>query len=98
MAKRHESVRYDERMNVADLHHWRLAFNNTKSSTSTISDPLAAGDTPQEPLSLNLKSEPGESSFYDLKAFVAHSGEADSGHFITCRRVPDTPANVGNCR
>jgi hypothetical protein len=87
-------------MNVADLNHWRKAFDKKKEPEpgggNADADAGGSGDAQKiEP----EKSQPEkENIFYDLKAFVAHSGDADSGHFITCRRVPDTPANVGNCR
>ncbi|XP_035708703.1 ubiquitin carboxyl-terminal hydrolase 30 homolog isoform X2 [Folsomia candida] len=83
LSKRHVFVRYDERLNAGDLHHWNLTYKNKGSGDSALP---------------SFKTETVQDLSYDLKAIVAHSGDADSGHFITCRRVPDTPANVSGCR
>jgi len=81
LSKRHETVNYEEYLNIGDLPDW---IDILKSDAS-----LKAAGEPQAPLA----QPPNQSKRinYKLRALIAHSGEAESGHFFTCRRIPKTP-------
>jgi len=86
LSKRYEPVNYEEYLNIGDLPDW-IDILKSDASLKAAGDPQATSTLIQPPTRTKRIN-------YTLRALIAHSGEAESGHFFTCRRIPETPQRV----
>lgn len=91
LSKITDYVKYEERLSEDNLNHWSKSFNLPQTEMAV----HEAGDSSLPP---KPKVAAKRHSDYELKAVIAHCGDADSGHFFTIRKIPENPEYTGISR